>query len=74
MFALVNTSSDLLIPQNTMVNALLNLFVKGVIYILAIKYPKTLIHTVVKALTTGSVSIRGMGGAFYQGRPQQAMQ
>lgn len=74
LFALVNTSIDLLIPQNTMVNALLNLFVKGVIYILAIKYRKTLIQTVVNALTTGSVSIRGMGGAFNQGRPQQAMQ
>lgn len=73
LFALVNTSIDLLIPQNTMVNALLNLFVKGVIYILAIKYRKTLIQTVVNALTTGSVSIRGMGGAFNQGRPQQAM-
>lgn len=73
MFSLVNTSIDLLIPQDTMVNALLNLFVKGTIYLLAIKYRKSLVQAIVNALTTGSLSVRGMGGAYPQGRQQQAM-
>lgn len=59
LFSLVNVTMDLLIPQDGMVTALLNLFIKGVIYFLAIKYRKELISKVTMAMTAGSFSMRG---------------
>lgn len=74
MFALVNTSIDLLIPQDTMVNALLNLFVKGTIYLLAVKYRKSLVQAVVNALTGGNVTLREKAGRDGHGRLPQYQQ
>lgn len=66
LFSLVNVTMDLLIPQDSMVTALLNLFIKGVIYFLAIKYRKELISKVTMAMTTGSFSVKGQ-------RPQPSL-
>ncbi|MEI5995634.1 CD3337/EF1877 family mobilome membrane protein [Candidatus Enterococcus mansonii] len=51
LFSLVNLTIDLLIPPSDVISAVMNTFVKGIIYWLAWKYKDKIVRAVVNALT-----------------------